>query len=268
MYAEVYSRLVSAARADDRVRALWLSGSLARGDADWASDLDAIVAVADERFDEFAEAWRAWLDAFAAPLIARPIPGAAGSFYSVRADRARLDVVVERASATAESAHRHRLLVFDHDGLDAGVPAPEPPAGPSRERLEQLVEEFFRDYGLFPVVKERRDVLLGLEATQLIRWLLYQLFAETNAPLPVTGIKQWSAKLTEAQRRTLERLPLGSGDWDDMVAAHEATACAFVAHARAACADHGVPWPHELEESTLLYLRRHRLPALDACRDA
>ena len=47
--------------ADERVRAMWLSGSLGRGDADAMSDLDLIVAVADDALPEFAAQWQDWL---------------------------------------------------------------------------------------------------------------------------------------------------------------------------------------------------------------
>jgi len=53
-YRHLFERAVAVLGADERVRALWLSGSLARGVADAASDLDLIVAVADDELDGFA----------------------------------------------------------------------------------------------------------------------------------------------------------------------------------------------------------------------
>jgi len=45
-------------RRDERVRALWLYGSLAKGIADAASDLDFIVGVRDDDHDSFTAEWR------------------------------------------------------------------------------------------------------------------------------------------------------------------------------------------------------------------
>lgn len=262
-YAAIFDRAVEVARADERVRALWLSGSLARGAADAASDLDLLIAVRDADLAEFAQGWREFLARITPTLIARPLPFMPGSFYSVTPGRERIDLVVEPVSRLAHSIFRTRRVVVDKDGLDAQVPAAAPAAPPSPERLGFLVEEFFRDYGMFDVGATRGDLLLGNEATHFLRGLLYQLFCEANAPLPSTGIKQWSAKLSSAQREALEALPTGGRSWGEIVAAHEAVARAFVTHAREILAKYGVSWPTELERATRSHLRAHGLPALD-----
>ena len=142
---------------------MWLSGSLGRGDADPISDLDLLLAVSDDALQSFADEWREWLAAITPTLIARTLPFAQGSLYAVTPDRLRLDIVSEPASRVPQSIFRYRAIVFDHDGLDASVPAPATDS-PSRERIAMLVEEFFRDVGMFPVVVEREDWLLGVEA--------------------------------------------------------------------------------------------------------
>ncbi len=255
-YDLLFDRAASVFESDDRVRALWLSGSLGRGDADAMSDLDLVVAVADDGLPTFAKAWREWLADITPTLIARALPFAPGSLYAVTPDRLRIDVVAEAASRVPTSPFRHRVVVFDRDGLDALVP---PPAseGPSRDRVAALVEEFFRDVGMFPVVLEREDWLLGLEAIHLVRSLLYQLFVEVNAPLPAMGVKQWSTKLTLSQRVALEALSTGAADRASVVAAHHEAAAAFESEARIVCRTLDIPWPEELATSTHRYLRAH-----------
>jgi predicted nucleotidyltransferase len=264
-YAELFERVASACARDDRVRAMWLSGSLARGTADRASDLDVLVAVADQSFDDFASRWEEWLAAITPTVIARPLPFVAG-FFSVTPQRLRLDVVIERVSQLLDTRFRERTVVIDRDRLGATIPPRSEPAPPDPARIAHLVEEFFRDYGMFNTVVERRDWLLGIEAIHMIRSLLYQLFVESNAPQPPTGVKQWSARLTAEQRAALEALPTGTATADGVVAAHEAVACAFVRHARAVCTDLAVPWPSDLEEATVAYLAAHGLPALECAR--
>ena len=267
-YGPLFDRMVDVFLADERVRAMWLSGSLARGFADAVSDLDVLIAVSDddpEVFDSFAADWQEWLAAITPTVIARSLAFAPGSLYSVTPGRERLDVVVERTSALPKTIFRTRLVVFDRDGLDALVPPLGPAPGPSPEKIAHLVEEFFRDYGMFPVVVEREDWLLGIEAIHVFRSLLYQLFVEANAPLPMMGVKRWSIKLTPEQRAVLESLPSGaSADRDSVVAVHEELGVVFVREARRVCDAVGVEWPQELEDATIRYLQRHGLPALEA----
>ena len=68
-YDLLFDRAVSVFERDDRVRALWLSGSLGRGDADAMSDLDLLVAVTDDGLPAFAESWREWLGDITPTLI-------------------------------------------------------------------------------------------------------------------------------------------------------------------------------------------------------
>ena len=255
-YDVLFDRAVSVLERDDRVRALWLSGSLGRGDADAMSDLDLLIAVTDEGLPAFADAWREWLADITPTLIARALPFAPGSLYAVTPDRLRIDIVAEAASRVPSSPFRHRTVVFDRDGLDALVP-PAASEGPSPDRVAALVEEFFRDIGMFPVVLEREDWLLGLEAIHLVRSLLYQLFVEMNAPLPPMGVKQWSTKLTPSQRAALESLPTGAAARASVLAAHREVAAAFESHVRIACETLDIPWPNELATATHRYLRAH-----------
>jgi hypothetical protein len=259
-YAELFDRVATVCAPDDRVRALWCSGSIARGTADVASDLDFIVTVADDSLAEFTREWQAWLAGITPTVIARPLPFAPGSFYSVTPERMRLDVVVEPVAAIATTIFPARLVVFDRDDLAARLPEPPPPAAPDRARIAHLVEEFFRDYGMWNTVVDRGDWLLGLEAVHLLRTLLYQLFVESNAPLPAMGVKRWSDKLTPPQRACLEALPPGDATRVGVAVAHEEAARAFVTAARDICGRFAVPWPDELEASTVGYLRAHGLP--------
>ena len=117
------------------------------------------------------------------------------------------------------------------------------------------------------MVVRRADVLLGIEAIHLVRTLLHQLFVEANAPLPPMGVKRWSAKLDDEQRRALEALPTGGADLQEVTAAHELVSVTFVRHARRIATQVGAPWPTELEAATCSYLRSHGLPALERAGD-
>jgi hypothetical protein len=259
-YGPLFDRAAAVFEADERVRAMWLHGSLARGQADAASDLDVSLAVADDGFDEFAAAWRDWLAAITPTLTARPL--APGSFYALTPACERFDVYAERVSALPATRLTRRLVVFDRDGLDALLPPPvDPPPDPAA--IAYLIEETLRQAANFPGVLVRDDWLLGVVGVQQVQLFLYQLFAESNKPAPSTGPKQWSAKLTLAQRAILAGLPAAAPAPDSVLAARAATFAVFFREAPPIAARYGVPWPEQLEQAVRAYLSDQGVPLPD-----
>ena len=97
-------------------------------------------------------------------------------------------------------------------------------------------------------------------AVQQVQLFLYQLFAESNKPAPPTGPKQWSFKLTSAQRRVLSGLPAAAPSPDSVLAAREATFAAFFREAPPIAARYGIEWPSRLEQAVRDYLRDQGVP--------
>ncbi len=255
-YGPLLDRAVAVLAADDRVRALWVSGSLARVDADASSDLDLLVAVADDAFDEFAGSWREWLAAITPTVLAREIPNLAGSFYSLTPTCERLDVVAERAGDLPRTGFRCRAIVFDRDGLDALVPEEPPPAGPDPAKVLTAIEEPLRYLALLPAVLARGELLLAQEGYAHLRRRISELFLEANAPLPTTGVKHWRDKLSDEQYAVLEALPWPQADRDELIAAYRSIAGVLLAHGRPVADAVGVPWPQPLEDAVRVHLLR------------
>jgi hypothetical protein len=245
-YLPLFDRAVDVCAADDRVRAVWLHGACGRGAADAGSDLDLSVAIRDADFDTFAGQWREWLAAITPTVVARPI--GPGSFYCLTPTCERLDVISARVSAVPDTAAtlRRRVVVLDKDDLDALVPRPDDP-GPDADRIAWLIEEVLRQQVNWPVVHVRADWLLGQVGVQAVQLLLYELFAEANKPMPATGPKQWSAKLTPVQCEILAGLPVPAADPAAVDRARDAVVTAFLREARPIAAAIGVSWPVELE---------------------
>jgi hypothetical protein len=260
-YRPIFGRLLAVCEGDERIRALWLSGSLAKGTADGGSDLDCLVAIRDRDFDGFAASWREWLAAITPTLLARELPFAPGSFYSTTTGCERLDVVCEPVSKLPSSRHRYRRVVFDRDGLDATVPAPEPGAGPNLDRLRWTVEEFFRVQAIAPfMLNQRRDYLCVARGVQDLQGMLYQVFVECNQPQPPMGVKQWSAKLTPEQQRILTALPPAAPELGSIVVALRAVVDAMRTAGRAAVTACGCDWPADLDDGVQRFFDRS-LPA-------
>ncbi len=252
-YRDLLVRAVAVLTRDERVRAMWLSGSLARGLADKASDLDLVVAVADDALKDFCGSWRTWLEEITPTVLARPL-GSTGSFFAVIGSWERCDVVVEGVGSVATSQVRDRIPVFDKGDLSSLIPIADPVPGPSSGQIEFLITEAFRIYGQLAVVVDREDWLLGLEGIYNLRILLYQLFVESNAPAQRYGLKRWSAKLTKGQRTVLESMPTGKPNKDAVIEGHVQLIGTFTAHARDIAAALGVEWPDRLESATYKYL--------------
>jgi hypothetical protein len=202
-YSNLLDRFIEVVGSDPRVRAAWAHGSVARGDADEVSDLDVIIAVADDEVPAFAAGWRDRLKQITPTVMARPSFGATGSWLSITPACQRFDLWVEPASRVSSSPVHERHVLFDYDDLAALVPAPPLPAPPSPDKLRDLAQRFRSAAAVARVA----DELLMLQVIWVLRWTLYDAYVESNRPLPRTGLKQWSAKLTDAQRETFVALP-------------------------------------------------------------
>jgi Polymerase beta, Nucleotidyltransferase len=215
-YGRLLDRCIEVLGRDQRIRAAWVHGSIARGDADEVSDLDVIIAVADKDMPAFAAGWRDRLDEVTPTVMARPSFGTTGSWLAITPTCQRFDLWVEPASGVASSPVHDRQVLFDRDNLGNLVPPPPAPAPPSPEQLKYLAQRFSSAASVARGAYE----LLMLQVIWALRWILYNAYVEFNRPLPRTGLKRWSAKLTGAQLTTFVALPT-SGDPAPVVAALE-----------------------------------------------
>lgn len=252
-YRQLFVRARRVLEGDQRVRAMWLGGSLARGSADAASDLDVLVAVADDGHESFTSSWRTWLADITPTVLAEELPFAKGSFYSVTPAFERFDVVVELVSTLPTTFFGTRTVVFDRDGLTVRLPGVDSAPGPSAEAVTALVTEYFRVSAVETIVV-RDDWLLAREHLHVVASLIYRLFVEANAPLPAMGVKQWSAKLTPPQRAAMASLPTTATTIEELRAAHLAMAALFVTNAEALIGVLGATWPEELERAAAAHL--------------
>jgi len=260
-YRDLVDAFLAAVQTDERIRAAWLSGSLARGVADAGSDLDLIVTVRDDAFEGFAEAWREWLASWADAILARELPGIPGSFFASTRDGLRVDVVSESVSASRETPHRIRVRLLDRDGLAGDLPpADHDSRVPDVTKIADTIEEFLRQQVIFPAaVVARQDWLLGIVGVLNAHLLLYSLFTESNEPLPPMGVKQWSSRLTADQRQVLAGLPQPEATRESVVAAMQAVRHAFRTAGRARAEEAGASWPIEVDDAVTVYWQREEL---------
>jgi hypothetical protein len=97
---------------------------------------------------------------------------------------------------------------------------------------------------------------MGVVAVQQIHLLLYELFTEANKPLPPTGPKQWSFKLTTEQRQALERLPVPQAECASIITARQVALRFFEDQATGVAQRNGVAWSSELAGAVHAYMKR------------
>jgi hypothetical protein len=168
-------------------------------------------------------------------------------------------VISEHVSKLPGTLLSRRIVVFDRDGLDQLIPPPSHPP-PGAGDITYLIEETLRQAANFPIVIVRHDWLMGVIAVQQVQLFLYQLFAEANKPMPPTGPKQWSSKLTPRQRQLLEALPAAAPTEQSVRDARDAAFTLFFAEAPANAKSDGIAWPDELEAAVRAYLIKAGLP--------
>ncbi len=255
-YHRHFDRILDVVEPDQRIRGLWLSGSLARGAADAGSDLDLVLAVRDEDFDDFAAGWRDWLARITPTLLAKELPRSRLIIYALAEDLCRIDVVVEPVSRVAASPHRRRIPVIDRDGLTESVPAPEPGPGPDLTKITAMITEFWRIQANFPaMINGRKDLLCANSGVHVSNQLLYDLFVETNQPLPPMGIKQFTSRLQPDQAELLRALPIcAPGDRELLIKADLAVGEAMATAGRAAAERVGADYPGRISSAVLAHL--------------
>jgi hypothetical protein len=249
-------RARAALEGDRRVRAVWLTGSIAAGRADAYSDLDLRLAVQDEGYDGFVAGWEEVVERISPTVLRRRLPGGDVVITAVTPEWLRFDLhVLPVATALARPSGPVGTL-FDRDGLTARLPAAPPAAPPSTERLVASIEEFLRVLGLLPVVVGREEYLVAGEGAWLLRRMLIDLMILANGPDRRGGVKRLNPFLTAEQRRVLESLPPIAPTRQSAIEGSLACAAAYLPLARRLAAEHGGPYPEALEAATFAYLER------------
>lgn len=239
-------------RADERVRALWLSGSLGRRTADAWSDIDLLAVVADG-----ADLLDGWEDRVRSvtPLVHYQTLGRSVANH-VTPEWLRFDLSVRRAGALDGLAADRLVTLFDRDGLTGTLPATGEPLRADPAAVTRLSREFLRVLGLLPVVLGRDELVAGALGAGLLQQLLVRLMLE-DVEVPDRGGALHLAPLLPPDRyAALAALPPLRATRESVLGFHLACARLFLPLGRELAARTGASWPAELEAAALDHLRR------------
>jgi hypothetical protein len=244
-------------RADERVRILWLTGSLAAGTADAQSDVDLRAAVRPEDFATLEQWWPQMLDQLA-PIVWRrrwPAPPQEAIFSAISTDYLRFDLVLQSAADTTPRTLEAARLLFEKDGLAERIALTAPAQHHPLAHLSDVVEEFIRLVGMLPIVVERDDLAIGMEGHFALHSLLISLLLmENGIDRTTTGKRHVAAFLTDEQRALLAGVPPLEPTMPSVIEARLAYARLFLPRARRLMAAHDLTYPAAFEAATKHHL--------------
>ena len=243
-YRAIYERAREVLGADERVRSVGLSGSVAEGTADRWSDLDLAVEVEPEHHAAVLAEWPEWLGRITPTVFART-PLFPFVINTVTADGLTLDVAVWPGDAPKGPFTTNEYTV----GMLSGQRFAEIGAA-----LEYAVAEQLRGMaGPFVSLLQRSEHLKHLTGVPHILGLLTTVFlAETGAPPPG---KHWNRSFTEEQRAAVAALPPVAATRDDLIAFGLGLAELVVTRARPLYERYGLEWPAPLAAVVVERLR-------------
>lgn len=245
--------LTAFAEADPRIEGLWLQGSLARGDADPLSDIDAILAVTDASLDEVFAQREAIVSALR-PIIAwsdGTTPGLK-CVHALLDEGVRLDLYFEATTHAVSQPRPAVVLRVDKAGLAGRLNtdwrAPVAVVG----HILGVILGMTRQGGTWPLRTLRRGqwstfamIELDLINAQVAQLMALQLDPANFYQNPFSLAR----RVTEPNRATLDALTaevlagLATQDKAALLTAHLKVLDALVAEGRAACAALGVAYP-------------------------
>ncbi|MEV0269226.1 nucleotidyltransferase domain-containing protein [Hamadaea sp. NPDC050747] len=246
--AELIERLTALLRADGRVQAAWLGGSLGRGTADQFSDVDVVLATDDPK--GFAADWDAFADRVAPVVHRQRMADATTTVVThVTGDWLRFDVTI-----TTPDRVRGQLRPL----FGELAPPGDEPASPDPARVEHLIREFLRVLGLLPVVLGRSEYAVGASGSALLRTLILQVMLEDAVLRGAdrAGALRLKGVLPADRLAAYAALPAIEATRTSVVSAHLACSRLFFPIARELAERTGATWPDAMEEALRKHLRR------------
>ena len=259
---QLVGEITSALRGDADLRALFLAGSLGRGDGDRFSDVDLVAVVEREAQEGFGARWRATFEAITPVVFWYAPRGIRTLISAITQDWLRCDLYMVAPDSLEGRAKSTLTPLIDPDDLHSALPDDLPPGASKPARVRGLIEEFIRVLGLLPVAMGRGEHVVAARGAGLLRDKLIDLMLEDAALPGGHGALHLSRLLPPEDMACLAALPPARPDRPD-VEAHLATARAFIPRARRMARDLGVPWPEAFAAATARHLEAELQVRLD-----
>lgn len=235
---------------------LFLGGSHGRGSADFWSDIDLVGLAPAGRHEAITDWWRNWLEQGEPLLYFKVLPRGGTLINAIDQRWLRIDLNLVEAAQIRGRAKDQLVPLVDPAGLYAGLAESLPDHRADPRRIEELVWEFIRVLGLTAVGLGRKEWVVMVMGTGLLRDMLSQIMQEA-LPLPDRGgMLHLSKILPEGEMQVLLDLPYPGPEKEALISAQLAIAQAFFPRARRLAAAVGAEWPTRFETATRDMLAR------------
>lgn len=243
--------LVTALGQFSQIRAVFATGSIARGDADEYSDVDLLAVAEHDDIGPLAHRLATLHVPGLAPVVLFKTLdlGDTRVLNFVTADWDRYDIALEPVEMIGAHTRTTTTTLFDRDGLTQRLAAPGSPRPVDPATVERLTVEFLRVLGLFAVGHGRHDWVTLASGGMLLRQLTISLFSEEIAVEDRGGLLHLRRTLEPAAYQQLAELPAIMAAPEVCRLAHQHIAEVFLAKARQLSQQVDVTWPTALEES-------------------
>ncbi|GAA4995672.1 nucleotidyltransferase domain-containing protein [Actinopolymorpha pittospori] len=244
--------------AEPSVRALWLTGSLARGDADRFSDIDLVAVIAGASLTEVASSIEARL-ASEFDLVLQRSRGDEGFrlLNFVTEDWKRFDLSLFSTEAIGRSKLRGLRTLFDKDGLNLPVGEGDPPKSEATpEQVSFVVSEFIRVLGLLPVVMHRGDLVGAGSGSGLLREHLITLLKYEGPAQTMRGALNETKSLSPAATSAVLGLPALCAEESSILDFNRACWEIFAQFGPKISQQYDVEWPTALVQAVRSRLAR------------
>lgn len=244
--------------SDERVLAIWLTGSLATRSADAQSDVDLRVAVRADAFSTIGQWWHELIDRVSPTVWRRRWPGPPDEaiISAITSDYLRFDLVVQSATDTKLRTLEAAQVLFEKENtaqyIHLTASAPRQPL----QHLPYIVEEFIRLLGMLPIVVTRDDVPMGMEGQMALHSMLISLLLmENGIDRDAIGKRHVASLLNEEQRALLSSVPTLEPTMESVMQGRMAYARLFLPRARHLMETTGLQYPATFEAATQHHLQ-------------
>lgn len=186
------------------VRAVWVGGSLARGEGDQFSDVDLNCLVSKDSLEFWRHRWSDVISELVGPLtMARTINDSIIGGFSVTRDWEHVDLIVHQLETFVRPAAYH--VLYDPARLVDSAPS-RPVESDKSMSAGDMSEFFFYLTGSFATLIGRGELTLAQNSVLSLRqWLIQLMFVE-NGRKPIGGARRLNNYLTAEQQEDLEKI--------------------------------------------------------------
>ena len=252
----VIHQLEQALEQDPRIKAAWLKGSFGRGDADRHSDIDLTVWLAPDDADVFRKELETWLATLRPVLLYHELFGGSMMVCLLQGDDAQvvaLDLFVETADEVQVTKGKTRVLLNRGQLTQVSSTPPEPAS--LQQDLDVEIRYFWRLFAMLPSIERDELIPAALRLSQEVAQVVNVCSLGRGRPRDI-GVKRANELLEPEERSELEGvLVLPELTHASLVQAHLTLARTMQRRGRLAAERLNTPYPEELEDAVLAYVR-------------